>query len=117
MHDPIAEALAAGIEKTRANLAKGAERGRWSKEDADAAAGRLHTAAALEGLAGCDFVIEAAPERLDLKRELFQDLSAICGDGRRARHEHLVDPGDLPRERRGASPSRSSACTSSTRRR
>ncbi len=79
VHDPVADALAAGIEKTRANLAKGAERGRWSAEDADAAAERLHTAAALEGLEGCDFVIEAAPERLDLKRQLFQDLSAICG--------------------------------------
>ena len=79
VHDPIADALAAGIEKTRANLAKGAERGRWSAEDADAAAGRLHTAATLEGLEGCDFVIEAAPERLDLKRELFQALSAACG--------------------------------------
>jgi 3-hydroxybutyryl-CoA dehydrogenase len=80
IHDPIADALAAGIEKTRANLAKGAERGRWSKEDADAAEARLHPAAALDGLAGCDFVIEAAPERLDLKRELFQSLSSICGD-------------------------------------
>jgi 3-hydroxybutyryl-CoA dehydrogenase len=79
VHDPIAEALAAGAQKTRANLAKGAERGRWSTEDAEAAAARLHTAAALEGLGGCDFVIEAAPERLELKRELFQDLSAICG--------------------------------------
>jgi len=79
VHDPVADALASGIEKTRANLAKGAERERWSTEDADAAAGRLHTAAALDGLAGCDFVIEAAPERLDLKRELFQSLSAVCG--------------------------------------
>src|SRR5687767_6140578 len=79
VHDPVADALAAGIEKTRAHLAKGAERGRWSTEDADTAATRLHTAAALEGLGGCDFVIEAAPERLELKRELFQDLSAICG--------------------------------------
>jgi 3-hydroxybutyryl-CoA dehydrogenase len=79
VHDPVADALAAGIEKTRANLAKGAARGRWSTDDAHAAAGRLHTAAALDGLAGCDFVIEAAPERLDLKRELFMGLSAICG--------------------------------------
>jgi 3-hydroxybutyryl-CoA dehydrogenase len=81
VHDPVADALAAGIEKTRANLAKGAERGRWSAEDADAAAGRLHTAAALDGLEGCDFVIEAAPERLDLKRDLFARLSAIVAPG------------------------------------
>src|SRR5688500_20285233 len=81
VHDPVADALAAGIEKTRAHLAKGAERGRWSAEDADAAVARLHTAAALEGLEGCDFVIEAAPARLELQRELFMGLSAICGTG------------------------------------
>jgi 3-hydroxybutyryl-CoA dehydrogenase len=79
VHDPVPEALAGGIEKTRANLDKGAERGRWSADDASAAAGRLHAADALEGLSACDFVIEAAPERLELKRELFEQLSAICG--------------------------------------
>jgi 3-hydroxybutyryl-CoA dehydrogenase len=79
VHDPIPEALATGLDKTRANLAKGAERGRWSAEDADAAAARLHPADDFEGLAGCDFVIEAAPERLDLKRELFERLSEVCG--------------------------------------
>jgi 3-hydroxybutyryl-CoA dehydrogenase len=80
VHDPVPEALAGGLDKTRANLAKGAERGRWSAEDADAAAGRLHPADGFEGLGGCDFVIEAAPERLDLKRELFAQLSEVCGD-------------------------------------
>src|SRR5688572_21837999 len=79
VHDPVPDALAGGIEKTRANLAKGAQRGRWSTDDADAATGRLHAADSLEGLAGCDFVIEAAPERLDLKRELFARLSEVCG--------------------------------------
>jgi 3-hydroxybutyryl-CoA dehydrogenase len=81
VHDPVAEALAGGIEKTRTHLAKGAERGRWSPDEADAAAGRLHAADALEDLGGCDFVIEAAPERLDLKRELFEQLSEVCGAG------------------------------------
>ena len=79
VHDPVSEALASGLEKTRANLAKGAERGRWSPEDAEAAAGRLEPAETLDALAGCDFVIEAAPERLDLKRELFTSLSEVCG--------------------------------------
>jgi 3-hydroxybutyryl-CoA dehydrogenase len=79
VHDPVAEALASGLEKTRANLAKGAERGRWSGDDADAAADRLSPAEELDGLAGCDFVIEAAPERLDLKRDLFERLSGVCG--------------------------------------
>ena len=37
------------------------------------------TAAELDDLAGCDLVIEAAPEDLELKRELFAALEAVCG--------------------------------------
>jgi 3-hydroxybutyryl-CoA dehydrogenase len=80
LHDPIEEALASGEERLRAGLAKGAERGRWSHEDAEAAAGRLRPAGSLEDLAPCDLVIEAAPEDLPLKRELFARLSEICGE-------------------------------------
>ena len=78
LHDPVAEALATGLDKARAGLAKGAERGRWSADDAHAAAARLHPADGFEELARCDFVIEAAPERLELKRELFARLSELC---------------------------------------
>ena len=78
VHDPVPEALAKGLDGTRANLKKGAERGRWSAEDAASAEARLHPADGFEGLAACDFVIEAAPERLDLKRELFKGLSELC---------------------------------------
>jgi 3-hydroxybutyryl-CoA dehydrogenase len=79
LHDPIPEALERGDATVRANLAKGAERGRWSEADAQAAAGRLEPVAALEALAPCDVVIEAAPERLELKRELFGRLAEIVG--------------------------------------
>ena len=79
LHDPLPDALGRGHEQIRANLAKGAERGRWSAEDSEAAAARLQPTPDLEGLAGCELVIEAAPERLDLKRELFERLSEICG--------------------------------------
>jgi 3-hydroxybutyryl-CoA dehydrogenase len=79
LHDPLPDALERGAEGLRRGLAKGAERGRWSQEDADAAGARLETAGELGGLAGCDLVIEAAPERPDLKRELFASLSEVCG--------------------------------------
>jgi 3-hydroxybutyryl-CoA dehydrogenase len=78
LHDPISEALEKGRKYVLAGLEKGVERERWSAEDADAAAKRLQTSAHLPGLAECDLVIEAAPERLDLKRELFAELSQIC---------------------------------------
>jgi len=77
LHDPVPEALVRGAEALRRNLDKGAERGRWSASDAEAAAARLEPVDSLEALAPCELVIEAAPERLDLKRELYARLSEI----------------------------------------
>jgi 3-hydroxybutyryl-CoA dehydrogenase len=79
LHDPIADALDRGVAGIRANLDKGAERGRWSGDDAAAGAERIHAAGAIDDLAGCEFVIEAAPEQFELKRELFQTLGEVCG--------------------------------------
>jgi 3-hydroxybutyryl-CoA dehydrogenase len=79
LHDPAPEALATGEASIRAGLAKGAQRGAWTEREAEEALGRLNPATELEGLAGCDLVIEAAPESLDVKRELFARLSRVCG--------------------------------------
>jgi 3-hydroxybutyryl-CoA dehydrogenase len=79
LHDPFPEALERGVGGIGAGLAKGAERGRWPADEASAAERRLHPAPALADLAGCDLVIEAAPEDLELKRKLFADLAEICG--------------------------------------
>ncbi len=79
LHDPIPEALEAGIERLRGDLGKGAERGRWSDDEATAAARRVDGAGSLSDLAGCDLVVEAAPEDLALKRELFASLAEACG--------------------------------------
>jgi 3-hydroxybutyryl-CoA dehydrogenase len=75
VHDPVPEALERGLERIRAQLARGAMRGRWSDEDAAAAEQRLQAAPALEDLGPCELVIEAAPERLAVKHELFRRLA------------------------------------------
>src|SRR5438309_931005 len=80
LHDPFPEALARGTDYVRAALVKGAERGRWSEADAADAERRLRPVDELDGLGDCALVIEAAPERPDLKRELFGRLSATCAD-------------------------------------
>jgi 3-hydroxybutyryl-CoA dehydrogenase len=77
LHDPIPAALGRGAEKVRAGLAKEAEKGRLSQQDATAATERLETVDSLEALAPCELVIEAAPERPELKRELYERLSEI----------------------------------------
>jgi 3-hydroxybutyryl-CoA dehydrogenase len=77
----MAEALERGVERIRAQLERGVERGRLSAEQAEAASARLRDAPALEDLSEAELVIEAAPERLELKRELFARLSdGIVGE-------------------------------------
>ena len=72
-------ALERGLEQLRAALRRGAERGRWSEQDAIDALGRIETDTIIEVLRDCDLVIEAAPEDLDLKRNLFERLASTCG--------------------------------------
>jgi 3-hydroxybutyryl-CoA dehydrogenase len=79
VYDPDPEALAAGGERAEGGIAKGVERGRWSQTEGDAATARLSGVGELEGLAGCDLVVEAVPEILELKRELLGSVAAICG--------------------------------------
>jgi 3-hydroxybutyryl-CoA dehydrogenase len=79
MYDPAREALRQGEERLRAALTKGADRGRWTQGEAEAASARLRATSTLEDLAGCELVIEAAPEDLELKRELFMRLAGVCG--------------------------------------
>jgi 3-hydroxybutyryl-CoA dehydrogenase len=76
LHDPLPEALERGAQGVRKGLAKWAKKGRVG-EDASAL---LSQAGELEGLAHCELVIEAAPERAELKRELFERLSEACPD-------------------------------------
>jgi 3-hydroxybutyryl-CoA dehydrogenase len=67
--DPVPDALAAGTEKLHAGLE------RWAAKGREVDAALLHTAGELAALRDCDIVIEAAPERLELKHELFATLS------------------------------------------
>jgi 3-hydroxybutyryl-CoA dehydrogenase len=79
LHDPISSALETGIERLHSALAKGAAKGMWSEKDADEASGRVGSAHSHGDLGECDMVIEAAPEDLELKRELFAALADACG--------------------------------------
>ena len=81
LYDPFPDALERGMAQIKANLAKGAKRGRWSEDDAAAAAEHLRSAASLEEMADRELVLEAAPEVMELKHELFQQLSGICAPG------------------------------------
>jgi 3-hydroxybutyryl-CoA dehydrogenase len=77
LHDPIAEALERGVERARGGLAKEASKGRLTAEAAESASGLLEPVHEIAALAPCELVIEAAPERLELKHELYRQLSEI----------------------------------------
>jgi 3-hydroxybutyryl-CoA dehydrogenase len=79
LHDPVPEALETGTGRLHRALAKGAAKGLWGEADADAASGRVGAAVSLADLGECDLVVEAAPEDLGLKRELFASLAEACG--------------------------------------
>jgi 3-hydroxybutyryl-CoA dehydrogenase len=82
LYDLEASLVDAGLERVRSNLSKGVEKGKLAPEDRDAALGRLsgsrELAAAVEG---AELVIEAVPERMELKRALFGDISSRVGGG------------------------------------
>jgi 3-hydroxybutyryl-CoA dehydrogenase len=76
LHDPVPEGLEKGVGSARKGLARWVEKGRVGED----AAGLLEPVSKLDDLAPCELVIEAAPERTELKRDLFGALSMVCGD-------------------------------------
>jgi 3-hydroxybutyryl-CoA dehydrogenase len=79
LYDVSSELAETGAAALREALDKGAARGRWSADDAVAAASRVETATEPEELRGCEMAIEAAPERVELKREIFTGLAGALG--------------------------------------
>jgi 3-hydroxybutyryl-CoA dehydrogenase len=80
LHDPVPDALARGAERVHAGLGKEAEKGKLTGEQAREAGEGLQAVDSLAALAPCELVIEAAPERLEVKHELYGRLSAIVSE-------------------------------------
>ncbi len=78
LYDVTLGAAEAGRAKVQKNLEVGVEKGKVTAADRDAALARVSCTDRLEAMAGCQLVIEAIPEKLALKQDLFQKLSSIC---------------------------------------
>jgi 3-hydroxybutyryl-CoA dehydrogenase len=79
LYDVTESALAGGLERARANLELQVEAGWAAAADVEPALALITTSADLAGaLEGVDFVIEAVPEDLDLKRKVFEDLARLA---------------------------------------
>lgn len=80
--DVTAEALERAMQHIRGNLSKGVEKGKLSAEARDAALGRIQTSTSLaEAVSGADLVIEAVPEKLELKRAVLTVADAHAPAG------------------------------------
>jgi 3-hydroxybutyryl-CoA dehydrogenase len=81
LYDVIPEQLARARGYHHQLFERGVDKGRLTLADADAAAARVvYTGHLAEALAGADMVIEAAPESIDLKKELFGQFEGQVGE-------------------------------------
>ncbi|MEU4762539.1 3-hydroxybutyryl-CoA dehydrogenase [Actinosynnema sp. NPDC023794] len=73
----------AGLARGRGHLDHSTDRavagGKLSSDERDATLARISYATSLDALAGVDLVIEAVPERMELKAAVFEELDRICG--------------------------------------
>ncbi|TNU76077.1 3-hydroxyacyl-CoA dehydrogenase [Miniimonas arenae] len=79
MRDLDSERCAAGLAHVRAEVDKAVHRGRLTTARAARVLGSITATTNLADLAGCDLVIEAVTERLDLKKHVFAELEPIVG--------------------------------------
>lgn len=79
LFDVAPAAVDAGLAKIQANLDKGVARGKVEEKARVLALEALSGASELSvAVEGAEVVIEAAPERMDLKQSIFSDLSELC---------------------------------------
>ena len=71
-------AAAHGRQLIENSTARALSRGKLSEDDRNALLGRIRIATDLDQLAPADLVVEAVPEKLDLKREILGKLDTIC---------------------------------------
>jgi 3-hydroxybutyryl-CoA dehydrogenase len=66
-----------GLARIRGSLDKAVSRGKASQEEAGSTLGRIRGTLDLADFEGCDLVVEAAIENMDIKKQLFAQLDEI----------------------------------------
>ncbi|MGV6820108.1 MAG: 3-hydroxybutyryl-CoA dehydrogenase [Parvularcula sp.] len=77
LHDISEDAIAKGITTIDANMKRQVTKDVITEDDHRTALARIKPTADFEGLADCDLVIEAASEKIDIKKDIFRRLSGI----------------------------------------
>ena len=79
LNDVDREALARGVRAIEGNLAKGIQLAKLTEDDRDRTLQHIHGSTKLEDCAAADLVIEAAPEKLELKQNILRLLENVSG--------------------------------------
>jgi 3-hydroxybutyryl-CoA dehydrogenase len=79
VYDIKQEFIDTGLGRIRGFLQGSRQRGKISAEQEKQILDRLHSTTELQDFRGSSLIIEAAPEKLELKRDIFKQLDGICG--------------------------------------
>jgi len=80
MRDIEDDLVADGFDRIDDSLSRFVEKEQLSRAEADAAVSRITGTTDLSDLGECDYVIEAAVENMDIKRDIFADLDEAVDD-------------------------------------
>ena len=71
------DAVEAGLARIRQSMERAVEKGKLDAGDRDAAIGRIKGTTGYDDFKTCDLVVEAVPEKLEMKQELFRSLDTL----------------------------------------
>lgn len=80
LYDTNPKAVEEAVSFIGGMFGRAAEKGRMTKDEAAAATGRVHAIGSMQEFVGCDTVIEAIIENLDIKKKVFAELESILPD-------------------------------------
>lgn len=78
LYDVAEQYLERGLANIRKNLEREVTKNKITAEQSTAAVARIRAAVDRNALAECDFVVEAATEKLEIKSEIFRHIDQIC---------------------------------------
>ena len=70
--------LAAGLERVRVNYQRSADRGRFPQKEVQQRMNLINGGTSLSDLSGCDLIIEAVFENIEIKKKIFSELDKIA---------------------------------------
>jgi 3-hydroxybutyryl-CoA dehydrogenase len=81
LHDVEDALVRKGLAAIDRNLQRGVDKGKIDPQEKQQVLGRIRGATKLGDLAGCDFVVEAVVENLEIKTQVFRELDRIVRSG------------------------------------